>query len=70
MQVLPYPERKSDYSFGLDYSINDNFHWSFHLREGGFSSISLYIKIILKDQLKNMNIKKPKYLKMMTNIQS
>ena len=67
---LLYPERKSDFSFGIDYTINDNFSVGISHERGGYSSIRFIYKNNPQDQLRNTDIKKLKYLQMMTNIPS
>ena len=41
---LLYPERKSDFSFGIDYTINDNFSVGISHERGGYSSIRFIYK--------------------------
>ncbi len=41
---LLYPERKSNFSFGLDYTINDNFSVGISHERGGYSSIRFIYK--------------------------
>ena len=55
---LPYPERESDYSFGLDYSINSNFTLGISYERGGFSSIKFVYKNNPKKTLKKYDYKK------------
>ena len=65
---LEYPDRESDYTFGFDYLINENFSVGLSHERGGYSSIRFTYKNNPKDQLKNMSIKRLKYLLMMINI--
>ncbi len=41
---LLYPERKSDYTFGINYSINENFSVGLSHERGGYSSIKFVYK--------------------------
>ena len=55
---LQYPERESDYSFGLDYSINSNFTLGISYERGGFSSLKFVYKNNPKKTLKKYDYKK------------
>ena len=73
---LPYPERKSDYSFGLDYSINSNFTLGISYERGGFSSLKFVYKNDPKKSLKKYDYKKAivttedtKYTKLIKNLE-
>ena len=60
--------KESDYTFGFDYLINENFTLGLSYERGGYSSIRFTYKNNPKDQAKNMSIKRQKYLLMMINI--
>ena len=41
---LPYPERNSNYSFGIDYSFNNNFTFSMAYEKGSYPSLKFVYK--------------------------
>lgn len=41
---MPYEERKSDYSYGIDYLVNKNFSFGMSYERGGFFSMRLVYK--------------------------
>ena len=48
-ESLPYPERKSDYSIGFEYSLNDNFNIGISYEKGSYT-----LKILYKNNPKNL----------------
>ena len=57
---MPYPDRESDYSFGLDYAFNDNFSLGASYERGGYFSLKFQYKNDPKGALKKYQYKKPR----------
>ena len=55
---LPYPKRESDYSFGVDYSLNSNFTLGVSYERGGFTSLRFVYKNDPKKSFKKYDYKK------------
>ena len=73
---LPYPERESDYTLGLNYSINDNFTLGISHERGSYSSIKFVYKNNPKRSKKSYKYKKAeisaddnKYTKLIKNLE-
>jgi hypothetical protein len=74
--VLWHRERESNYSFGIDYSINSNFTLSVSQERGGLSSLRLVYKNNPKKSIKRYDYKKAetnpgdnKYTKLIKNLE-
>tara|TARA_X000001036_G_scaffold173351_1_gene164038 strand:+ start:8761 stop:10737 length:1977 start_codon:yes stop_codon:yes gene_type:complete len=73
---LEYPDRKSDFTFGLDYSINDNFTLAVSYERGGYSSFRFIYKNNPKRSTKRYQYQKAqtsqdddKYTKLIKNLE-
>jgi hypothetical protein len=73
---LPYPERKSDYTLGFDYSINNNFTLGVSFERGGYASLKFVYKNNPKRSFKKYEYKKAeinpeddKYTKLIKNLE-
>ncbi len=73
---VPYPERESDFSLGLDYSINENFTLGLSHERGGYSSLRFVYKNNPKRSFKKYEYKKAevalddnKYNKLIKNLE-
>ena len=73
---LPYPERESDYTFGFNYSINDNFTLGISHERGSYSSIKFVYKNNPKRSTKRYEYQKAdispsddKYTKLIKNLE-
>ena len=74
--VLKYKERKSDFSYGFDYLINENFTIGSSYERGGFFSVRFVYKNNPKRSLEKYTFKKAntnedddKYLKLVKNLE-
>lgn len=74
---ISYPEKKSDYSYGLDYSLNDNFTISFSVERGGYNSVRFSYKNNPNKEIPKYKYKSPdeqskgnKYSKLIKNIEN
>ena len=72
---MPYKERKSDFSLGLDYLFNDNFSLGMAFERGGFFSLKFVYKSNPKS-VKNYEYKEPeindeddKYTRLIKNLE-
>ena len=72
---MPYKERKSDFSLGLDYLFNDNFSLGMAFERGGFFSLKFVYKSNPKS-VKNYEYKAPeindeddKYTRLIKNLE-
>ena len=72
---MPYKERKSDFSFGLDYLFNENFSLGMAFERGGFFSLKFVYKSNPKS-IKDYEYKEPeindeddKYSRMIKNLE-
>ena len=73
---IPYPSRESNYTFGLDYSINSNFTIGISYERGGFSSLKFVYKNNPNQSIKKYDYKKAeitpgdnKYTKLIKNLE-
>jgi hypothetical protein len=73
---VPYPKRKSDFSVGLDYSINNNFTLGLSYERGGYSSLKFVYKNNPKKSIKKYDYKRAeidpsdnKYNKLIKNLE-
>ena len=73
---LPYPDRESDYTIGLNYLINDNFSLGFSYEKGGYSSLKFLYKNNPKRSFKkyeyqqaDTSINDDKYTKLIKNLE-
>ena len=73
---MPYDDRKSDISIGLDYSINDNFNIGASFERGNYLSIKFVYKNDPKSTIKRYEYKKStidenddKYTKLIKNLE-
>lgn len=73
---LPYPDRESDFTFGLKYSLNDNFTVGVSYEKGGYSSLKLVYKNNPKRSFKKYEYQKAevsenddKYTKLIKNLE-
>ena len=73
---LPYPERKSDYSIGFEYSFNDNFNIGISYEKGSYTSLKFVYKNNPKRSIKKYEYKKAeiteddnKYNKLIKNLE-
>ena len=73
---MPYDERKSDISIGLDYSINDNFNIGASFERGNYLSLKFVYKNDPKRTIKRYEYKKStidenddKYTKLIKNLE-
>ncbi len=55
---IPYPERESDFTFGVDYSMNSNFTLGISYERGGYSSLKFVYKNNPKRSIKKYEYKK------------
>ena len=60
---IDYEQSKSDYSFGIDYSITENFVLDFSYERGNYSSLKFLYKNNPKTNYKNTNINRQKLTK-------
>jgi len=74
--AVPYPKRENDFSFGFDYSINENFLLGVSHERGGYSSIKFVYKNNPKKSFKKYEYKKAeinaddnKYDKLVKNLE-
>ncbi len=75
-ESLPYPERKSDYSIGFEYSLNDNFNIGISYEKGSYTSLKFLYKNNPKKTVKKYEYKKAeineddtKYSKLIKNLE-
>ncbi len=73
---IDYEQSKSDYSFGIDYSITENFVLGFSYERGNYSSLKFLYKNNPKTNYKKyqyksaeVNQKDDKYSKLITNLE-
>ena len=74
---MPYPDRDSDYSLGLNYIINKNFNMGLSYERGNYLSLKLTYKNNPKESIKKYEYKKPrtsnedtsKYSKLIRNLE-
>lgn len=74
---MPYPDRKSDYSLGLNYIINKNFNMGLSYERGNYISLKLIYKNNPKESIKRYEYQKPrtsnedtnKYSKLIRNLE-
>lgn len=76
-KMIDYPEKKSDFSYGLDYSFNDNFTISFSIERGGYNSVRFSYKNNPNKEIPKYKYKSPdkqskgnKYSKLIKNIEN
>ena len=76
-KAINYPDKKSDFSYGLDYSFNDNFTISFSLERGGYNSVRFSYKNNPNNEIPKYKYKSPeqqskgnKYSKLIKNIEN
>lgn len=74
---MPYPKRESDYSFGVNYIINDQFSFGVSYERGSYLSLKFNYKNNPKKTIKNYEYKKSekvrrddnKYTKLIKNLE-
>jgi hypothetical protein len=76
-KTINYPDKKSDFSYGLDYSFNDNFTISFSNERGGYNSVRFSYKNNPNNEMPKYKYKSPeqqhkgdKYSKLIKNIEN
>jgi len=75
--VMPYDDRKSDYSYGLDYTINDSFSIGASFERGDYFSLKFVYKNNPKRSIKKYEYQKAevdnqdnKYTKLIKNLEN
>ena len=76
-KTINYPNKKSDFSYGLDYNFNDNFTISFSNERGGYNSVRFSYKNNPNNEIPKYKYKSPeqqskgdKYSKLIRNIEN